>query len=268
MKRNLFWAAPLLGLALLLASFTLFLPKMKTKKTFVLVHGAWAGNYAWTKLRPLLEKDGNKVISFDLPAHGDDQTPTPLGQITVDSYVQYVTKIINAEPGKVVLVGHSMGGIVISQVAEAIPNKIEKLVYLSAYLPKNGDFVFGLKDTESLIPANLVFAEDKASATLKPEAIVPIFAADCPADVQALVVAKHRPEPAQPFMAKAVLTDAHFGKVPKYYIKTLKDKAVGPLLQQQMIEANGHVAKVFTIDCGHSAYFAKPTELAAILNGL
>lgn len=267
MKIKTFWTTPLLVAVLLLASFTILKPKNKMKKTFVLVHGAYAGKFAWAKVTPLLEKGGNKVIAMDLPAHGDDQTP--ISQATMDSYVAQVVNLVNKEPGKVVLVGHSMGGMVISQVAEAIPDKLDKLVYLSAFLPVNGQSIFTTADPQSLlIGPNLIFSEDKASATLKPEFIVPIFGAGCPPDIQKLVVDRHRPEPLQPFGAKAVVTDANFGRVPKYFIETLQDRGIGPLAQEKMIQANGHVVKVFKLDCGHSPYFAKPTELAAILNGL
>lgn len=266
MKTRILWAAPLLTLAILLASFTLLKPEKKVKKTFVLVHGAWVGKYAWDKVKPLLEKDGNKVIVFDLPAHGDDQTP--LGEATMDNYVKMVSAYINKEPGKVVLVGHSLAGMVITQVAESIPNKIDKLVYLSAFLPQNGQFVLGIPDPNSLFGPNLVMSADKSSATIKPEAIVPIFASDCSADIKKMVVEKHRTEPLQPFTAKAAVTDANFGRVPKYYIETLKDVGVSTSLQKKMVADNGHVVKVFTIDSGHTSFFAKPKELAGILNSL
>lgn len=266
MKIKLLWTVPLAVLVLLLASFTLLKPVKKAKKTFVLVHGAWVGKYAWDKVKPMLEKDGNKVIVFDLPAHGNDQSP--LSEATMDNYVKVVSAYINKEPGKVVLVGHSLAGMVISQVAESIPGKIDKLVYLSAFLPQNGQFVLGIPDPNSLFGPNLVFSADKSSATLKPEVIVPIFASDCSADIKKLVVARHRTEPLQPFTAKAALTDANYGRVPKYYIETLKDVGVSTSLQKQMVAANGHIVKVFTIDSGHTSFFAKPTELAGILNSL
>ncbi len=233
-------------------------------KTYVLVHGAFAGKYAWDKVKPILEKQGHKVIVFDLPAHGDD--PTPAKDATFDGYVDLVIKHINAEAGQVVLVGHSMGGVVISQVAERIPAKIEKLVYLSAYLPKNGQSLqdLGQADAQSLIGPNLKFAADYSGATLPDDIAVQVFAGDCSDDIRKMVVAKGKLEPLAAFQAKVSLTDGNFGKVPKYYIETTKDQGVGTLLQEKMIADNGTVAKVYKIDSGHSPYFAKPEQLTKI----
>lgn len=237
-------------------------------KTFVLVHGAFAGEYAWKKVRPLLEAAGNKVVAFDLPAHGDDETP--LEDATFESYVEKVGQYVNAESEKVILVGHSMGGVVISQTAENLPEKIERLVYLSAYLPKNDESLqdLGGQDAESLIGPNLQFAADYSSATLPEKFAVEVFAGDCADDIKRLVVEKSRPEPLAAFQAKVALSDENFGRVPKYFIETTHDKGVGTSLQEKMIADNGKIKQVFKIESGHSPYFAKPEELAAILNEL
>ena len=79
---------------------------------------------------------------------------------------------------------------------------------------------------------------------------------------------KGRSEPLAAFQAKTVITDANFGSVDKYYIETLKDQGVGNTLQKQMVADNGTVKQVFSIDSGHSPYFAKPAELSAILTAL
>lgn len=239
-------------------------------KTFVLVHGAFAGKYAWQAVQLLLEAQGNKVLALDLPAHGDDTTA--LGAATFESYVDAVAQLVDAEPNPVILVGHSMAGVVISQLAEKMPAKIEKLVYLSAYLPQNGESLqdLGGQDAESLIGPNLQFAPDYSGASLPDDIAVQVFAGDCTDDIKKLVLeqGKGKLEPLAAFQAKVALTDANFGAVPKYYIETLKDQGVGNTLQKKMVANNGHVAQVFTIDSGHSPYFAKPEELAAILNSL
>ena len=235
------------------------------KKTFVLVHGAWSGQYAWAEVQPLLEQAGHRVVTFDLPGHADDHTP--LEQLTLASYVAATIQHIEAEPDKVVLVGHSMAGMIVSQVAENIPARIEQLVYLCAYLPRDGQSAFDFADPDSLLPPNLVVAADQRTATIKPEAIVPIFAADCTPAIQALVVARHQPEPLAPFQEPVTLTETNFGRVPKCYIETLHDVGISTNLQRQMLAANGTVAHLAALDCGHSPYFARPREVAAILTG-
>lgn len=238
------------------------------KKTMVLVHGAFAGKYAWNLVAPQLEEAGNKVVTFDLPAHGDDNTQP--GDASFDSYVATVVKAINEQSEKVVLVGHSMGGVVISAVAEAIPSKIDKLVYLSAYIPQNGQSLQDLAqiDGESLIGPNLQFAPDYSGASLPNDVALQVFAHNCPDEIKELITAKSRLEPLAAFQAKAVVTDENFGAVAKYYIETLQDRGVGNTLQKKMVADNGQIQQVFSLDCGHSPYFEMPNELSQILNEL
>ena len=236
------------------------------KRTFVLVHGAWSGEYAWDLLRSQLEQLGHRVVTFNLPGHEDE--PTPLAELTLERYVAATIRHIAAETGPVVLVGHSMAGMIISQVAEYIPTKIARLVYLCAYLPRNNQSVFDFPDPDSLLPPNLVLSADQRTATIQPAAIVPIFAADCPAAIQELVVARHRPEALAPFQGKVTLTEANFGQVLKCYIETLHDVGISTNLQRQMLLANGTVADIAALDCGHSPHFAKPAELAALMDSI
>lgn len=105
-------------------------------KTYVLVHGSWQGKYVWIKTKTLLERTGNTVITLDLPAHGNDQTPVE--KVSLESYKQAVVRAVG-ERRNVILVGHSFGGIVISAVGEAIPEQIDKLIYTAGYLPRNGE---------------------------------------------------------------------------------------------------------------------------------
>jgi pimeloyl-ACP methyl ester carboxylesterase len=235
------------------------------KATFVFVHGTFADEHAWDLIKPRLEKEGYNVVGFNLPAHGSDNTP--IEKANFELYVNTVVQKINAIPGKVVLLGHSMGGMVVTQVAEQIPAKIEKLVYLCAFLPKNGQTLFELasSDTESLLGRSLHPEPDGVTASLPPNVLVQVFAVDASADIQK-EVAKTRPEPLAVFQAKANLTDANFGKIPKYYIKTLKDEGVTLTLQQRMLEGyTGKIAKTYTMNTSHSPYWAKPDELVTIL---
>jgi pimeloyl-ACP methyl ester carboxylesterase len=192
---------------------------------------------------------------------------TPITGISLQSYIEAVTKVVNQQEGKVILVGHSMGGMVISQVAENVPAQIEKRVYLSAYLPANGQDLQSLSatDSESLIGPNLVFLPDYSAVTIKREFALQVFAGDCSDAIKKLVMDNHKAEPLAPFGEKVTLSKANFGAVPKYYIETTKDQSVSTANQQRMIAANGKLIKVYKLDSGHSPYFAKPTELVSIL---
>lgn len=235
--------------------------------TYVLVHGAWADESAWGFVRNQLAKRANVVV-VNLPAHGLDLTPA--NAVSLAGYVKAVTAAVNAQPGKVTLVGHSMAGIVVSQVAEAIPNKIDKLVYVAAYLPRNGEDLLTLsgQDTQSKVGGALEFTADHAAATIKKDLIVPAVCADCPGFMQEVLVKYHKAEPAKPLGEKVTLTAAKFGKVPKYYISTRQDNAVGYELQQRMIKNNGGIKKVFEMNTSHLPFVVQPAEFVQILTEL
>src|SRR6476620_11163165 len=99
-------------------------------KTFVLIHGSWHSAWNWHRVVPLLEKAGHQAIAVDLPGMGRDKTP--IAEVKMKNTVQALCAFLDDIPGKVILVGHSKNGIMISQVAEYRPGKIEKLVYLAA----------------------------------------------------------------------------------------------------------------------------------------
>lgn len=173
---------------------------------------------------------------------------------------------INAADGKVVLVGHSMGGMVVSIVAEAIPDRIEKLVYIGAFLPANGQSLGDLAatDAQSILGPNLVPSADHLTLDIKQDQIVNIFCQDGSDAIKAQVIAKFRAEPAIPFGDKAVLTAANFGKVDKYYIHTLQDHAVGIDLQHRMANAAG-ITKTYNLDSSHCPFLSMPDKVTATL---
>jgi len=235
-------------------------------KNYVIVHGAWQAPYAWTSVKNSLEKQGNKVTVVQLPGHGNDQTPP--GQITMDLYKTKVIDALSAIDGKAILVGHSLGGMIISSVAEAVPGKIEKLVYVAAYLPTTGQTLDGLAHTDpdsQLGGAGiLIFNDDSVTVDIKRDQIVNLFIQDGTPDVQSLVLQNYRTEPLIPFINPVTLTSQNFGVVEKAYIKTLQDHVVSPSLQDRMIKAGG-VKSVYEINTSHSPFLAQPDALTALL---
>jgi pimeloyl-ACP methyl ester carboxylesterase len=104
--------------------------------TFVMIHGAWHGGWCFDILRPLLEAKGHQMIAPDLPGMGGDE-PT-LAAVTLESWTDFVADLCRNADAPVILCGHSRGGIVISQAAEAAPDSIAALVYICAMLIPNG----------------------------------------------------------------------------------------------------------------------------------
>jgi pimeloyl-ACP methyl ester carboxylesterase len=104
---------------------------------FLLVHGAFHGAWCWRKTVAELEKRGHRAKAIDLPGQGEDRTP--LKEVTLDTMVDRIIAEMADVPGQVVLVGHSLGGIPISVTGEKVPDRIKALVYLSAFLPRDGE---------------------------------------------------------------------------------------------------------------------------------
>jgi pimeloyl-ACP methyl ester carboxylesterase len=241
-------------------------PTKPVAKNYVLVHGAWQAPYVWDSVKSKLVNGGNNVIVVELPGHGDDHTAP--STITLNLYRDKVIDAISHINGQVILVGHSLGGMIISSVAEQLPSKIEKLVYLAAYLPVSGQSLFGLANTDAGsqlgIDGNLIFSDDKLTVDVKHDQIVSIFIQDGSPQIQNLVLQNYRSEPTIPLTDTVTLTTANFGSVEKVYIKTLLDHVVSPSLQDRMISAGG-VKTVYGLNTSHSAFLAKPDSVAILL---
>lgn len=234
-------------------------------KIYVLVHGAFQDSSAWSEVTPLLEAAGHTVVTVDLPGRRND--PTPLNEITLDSYRDKVIAVIGQQAGKVVLVGHSFGGLTISAVAEAIPDKIEALIFVAAYLPVTGDSLASLAEQDQgtkFNDKNFLLAADYSTASVLQDDVVLIFCADCSADFQARTVELIQPEPLGPMNTPVTVSAEKFGKVRKVYIETTQDNAVSNLLQKLMLEKTP-VDQVITLATGHSPFFVDPEGLTAAL---
>jgi len=235
--------------------------------TYVLIHGSWHGAWCWYKIIPLLEQAGHKAIALDLPGHGRDWTAAR--GVSMQSYVDSVCKILDAQPEPVILVGHSRGGIVISQTAEYRPRKIQTLVYLAAYLIPNGEAMLptALGDSESLIASNLVLNEAEGYHMLKQEAFKAALYADCSREDVALATALLTPEPNAPVATPLNLSDENFGRVARVYIETLQDKGVSPTLQKKMYTVTS-CRNVMSIQTSHSPFLSAPEKLVSHLTSL
>lgn len=233
-------------------------------KTFVLVHGAWQAPWVWAAVKAELEKAGQKVITVELPAHGDD-TANP-AVVSINAYRDRVVDSIGKAGGQVILVGHSMGGMVVSEVAEEIPSRIEKLIFIGAFVPANGQLLFGLAsaDQQSLLGPALIPTEDQLLLNVIKDSVVNIFCQDCNLENQQLLLSHYRAEPAIPFTNTAVLTAANFGKVNKFYIFTLLDHAIGIDNQHAMAAAAG-ITQTYSVSTGHSPFLSQPDQVTELL---
>ena len=237
--------------------------------TYVLIHGAWHGGWCWNKVVPLLQQEGHRVLTPDLPGHGQDTTP--LSAITLQLILQRLTDLLDSEVEPVILVGHSAGGLHITTLAHLRPQKVKTLVYLSAYLlpPGSAFNVFEEEDSESILLPSLLPDEQRHALLVKPEAVKALFYADCTDEDVAWATQLLVPEPLFiPVQEEAPVSSPSAGtagsEVPRVYIECLQDKALGPATQKKMYTALP-CRKVYSLPTSHSPFISAPEQLAACL---
>jgi len=121
------------------------------KTTYVLVHGAWGGGWDWRQVDDLLTADGNKVFRATLTGQGE-RSHLASTNIDLDTHIQDVVNLIVWENlHDVVLVGHSYGGMVITGVADRVPERIQHIIYIDAFLPENGESALSTRPHTSVI---------------------------------------------------------------------------------------------------------------------
>ncbi|BDE06901.1 peptidase M13 [Vulcanimicrobium alpinum] len=234
------------------------------KPNIVLCHGAFADETAWKRVAPLLQQAGAKVAVVTLPGHSDADTARA-GAVTLADYVAAVNAKLDEAGPPALLVGHSMGGVAITQTAEQYPDKIRALVYLSAYLPANGKALQDYaNDPESKLGPGLKIDAQHGVGTISADTMRAAFFNNTSAADAEAGLARLRPEPLQPFGTPVHTTAQKWGRVPRFYITTLRDQAVGPALQKSMYTAQP-VQKVYTLDTDHSSYFSSTDQLAKII---
>jgi pimeloyl-ACP methyl ester carboxylesterase len=131
------------------------------------VHGAWHGGWCWHRIVAGLRRASHRVLAPDLLSLGVDRTP-PAG-VTLGRWTEQIATLVRSESDPVILVGHSRGGIVLSEVAESLPDRVRALVYVTAFLLENGRSLrdTAQSDTESLVGPAMMIANDHETATIR-----------------------------------------------------------------------------------------------------
>jgi pimeloyl-ACP methyl ester carboxylesterase len=238
-------------------------PTVARADTYVIVHGAFQNARAWDDVVRRLKRAGHKATAVDLPGRGGADAKAQ----TLTGYRDAVLSVVNAQSEPVMLVGHSFGGLTISEVAEAAPDKIKKLIYVAAYLPRKGDSLQSLSGEDhdnKFTKENFVVAPDYSTANVLARDGALIFANDAKGAKQAAIAKSLVLEPLAPMAGQSTVTPEKFGTVSKAYIFTLRDNAVSLPQQRRMVERTP-VARSYGINTGHSPFATQPAQLAALL---
>jgi pimeloyl-ACP methyl ester carboxylesterase len=225
----------------------------------VLVHGSWHGAWAWDRLVPLLRDRGLEVRAPDLPGRASDgRVPA---EVSLEDHADAVIAAAAELPPPIVLVGHSFGGAVISRVAERIPERVSLLVYLAAFLLRDGETVLDMARSVDR-PAPHLDVDDAARLIrVRPEAAREAFYHDCSEEDADRATANLVPEALEPRLTPMRVSAGRFGSVPRVYVETTEDRALPIAIQRRMHEALP-CAAIAPIASGHSPFLSMPDALA------
>ena len=231
---------------------------------FVLVHGAFGGAWSWGEFIGQLERAGHTATAIDLPGAGEDQTPVE--GVTLDACAARVCDALAAEPGPAILVGHSMGGVVITQAAARCPERISLLVFVAAFMPRDGQSLIDLtqlpEGAGDQVQANIVVEGNPPVATMtNPDARAALMARCSPEQI-ARALELSRPQPIAPFATPVSIPAGALDGLRRVYIHTTEDVAIPPALQLRMLHENPCI-EVVEIATDHAPFLSAPERTLA-----
>jgi len=213
--------------------------------TVVLVHGAFADGSAWNRVVPFLQAKGLKVVSVQ----------NPLTSLADD--VAATRRVLDAQAGPVVLVGHSWGGVVISEAGQH--ERVKALVYVAAFAPAEGLSVADLsKGYATPAGSEHIVADKEGFLTLTPEGVSKHFAQDLPAAETRLMTVTQGPVRGANFDEKT--STAAWRTRPSWFILSRQDHMIQPALQEAMARTIG--ATVVSLPTSHVPQQSRPKDVA------
>ncbi len=235
-------------------------------RNLVLVHGAWAGGWVWdSMLEPLRELGFNPVV-VTLPGVGVLDKGVA---VDVDTMTDCVVAVLDVLDGPSVLVGHSGGGIVVSQVAERVPAAVAGIVYVAGMMLPSG-MDFGMLCGELELPAPvgisrwLVSSDDGFSTVVPPEAGVAVFFHEAPV-ADAIAAARQLiPQQETARLMAPTITPERFGTVARLYVECTLDRTV-PIEAQRGMQQRVPGAAVVSLATDHAPQLSARTELVRVV---
>lgn len=232
--------------------------------TFVVVHGAWSGGWAWKKMRPLLRERGHEMFTPTLTGLGE-RSHLARPDIDIDAHIEDVLGALRFEDLRdVFLIAHSYGGMVATGVADRAAERIAHLVYLDALVPKAGQSVADLSGGAAALARVSAAAREHGEGWRVPPNPVP---PDTSADDLAWVTPLRMMQPLKTFEQKLLLTGA-VDELPRTYIYCTKP-APGDAFRQFADRARSEPGwNYFELDASHTPHITVPNELAALLSSI
>jgi len=235
-------------LALMLLLGTSAVAQEKGEKTVILVHGAFADGSSWETVIPLLQAKGLHVVAVQ----------NPLTSLADD--VAAVKRVIDAQKGPVILVGHSWAGTVITEAGTS--DKVAALVYVAAFAPDVGESSSDLGRAAPPPPGlSSVYADPAGYLYLTPEGVAQDFAPDLPAAKTTVMAVTQGPIFGKAFDEK--VTNAAWKTKPSWYVVAEKDRMIQPDVERAM--ARKINAQVTSLPTSHVPMLSRPKDVAAVI---
>lgn len=233
---------------------------------FLLVHGGTQGAWVWDYVMPELKALGHESVAVDLPGHGARRGEAA----TLEGYRQAVVDAL--EPGDI-LVGHSMGGYVVTVAADAVPERVRHIVYLAAGVP-----VEGLSMTESTggnvaaggkeiisgsYNRHIRFEPEGCFSIPSLESAIEVFFHDCSPEVAEWAFGKMNPQQLAPVTTPIHVPKFWAADLPRSFIQCTEDRSLEPQMAEQFIRRL-NVSPLF-IRASHSPFLSRPRETAELI---
>lgn len=229
---------------------------------FLFLHGSWHGAWCWYKVLPRIRAAGHAATAMDLPGRG--RAPAASYAVSLARMVRAAEAALAAHE-KTTVVVHSRYGIVASSLAERVPDRIARTIYLASFMLPDGRRVLDyVPDRSSRLAGRVEINRLALWDWLQPQAWREALYADCSEDDIALASALLVREPVRPALTRLRLTEARYGRVPRAYIRLTQDYAVSLPLQDRLLSET-RVERIESIAASHSAYFSRPDALAAAI---
>jgi pimeloyl-ACP methyl ester carboxylesterase len=228
----------------------------------VLIHGAYRGGWSFARLRPLLEAKGHRTFAPSLPGAGEHASSLD-GTLTLARYARCVTSFLELEDlDRVVLVGHSQGGVVALAASEIAHARIAHIVLLDSPVPRHGERAI------DMIPpalANMAMPSFERATLLPPRPVAP---SDAISERDAAWInARTCPTPVGPSLDPLALSDPRALALPRTYVFFSRTPNTYPCAHgRQRLDAEGTAYRV--IDAGHDAPVTHPGPLAETLSSI